>query len=29
MEKYTYLGIDTVEGYLTGEDKITENEFFK
>tara|TARA_B110000285_G_C14722975_1_gene422970 strand:- start:25 stop:177 length:153 start_codon:yes stop_codon:yes gene_type:complete len=29
MDKYTYLGIDTIEGYLIGEDKITENEFFK
>ena len=29
MDKYTYLGINTVDGYLVGEDKITEDEFFK
>jgi hypothetical protein len=29
MNKYTYLGIETLNSLLVGEDKITEDEFFK
>ena len=29
MNTYTYLGLDTVNGWLIGEDKITEDDFFK
>ena len=29
MDKHIYIGIDTIDGWLIGEDKIDEEDFFK